>query len=411
MELLREPLLRRIKDKLLSNYLFSSIWGNMRCRQLHRNYESRSEHYAALVREHGTTIYQEDDVVNNVKARLSRRGWTPVIRKIGEIHTFAFIPMRSGHSQFLPDIRELGPLSLFDYEKLGFRVTEFRKGDSAGIERRKKMNELFFQALREKHAERPVDWVFIYASGVEISANTIQRITDELGIPTVSLCMDDKQSWTGVWMGDHPAGQIGIAPVFDISWTTARVACEWYLVEGGRPIYMPEGFDISTFHPTGANQDIPVSFVGSAYGYRPAIIRFLRNHSVPVKTFGHGWADTEWINNPTDIFNRSLINLGMGGIGYSESLTNIKGRDFDVPGTGGGLYITSFNPDLPQHFVIGEEIVCYRNRYEMLELIRYYLARPKELRAIAKQGLERCLSEHRWVHRYQHVCKILGVLS
>jgi len=112
-----------------------------------------------------------------------------------------------------------------------------------------------------------------------------------------------------------------------------------------------------------------------------------------------------------EIFNRSCINLGMGGIGYSERLTNLKARDFEIPGTGGGVYVTSFNPDLAQHFIIGEEILCYRNREEMLELIRYYLARPDEAREIARRGRERCLREHRWLHRYQRVCKILGILA
>ena len=76
----------------------------------------------------------------------------------------------------------------------------------------------------------------------------------------------------------------------------------------------------------------------------------------------------------------------MGGIGYSERFTNVKGRDFEIPGTGGGVYLTSFNPDLAQSFVVGEEILCYSNRDEMLELIRYYLAHPEEARAIAARG-------------------------
>lgn len=99
-----------------------------------------------------------------------------------------------------------------------------------------------------------------------------------------------------------------------------------------------------------------------------------------------------------------------GGIGYSETLTNVKGRDFEIPGTGGGVYLTSFNPDLAQHFVVGREILCYRHRDELVELIDYYLAHPDEARSIADRGRARCLAEHRWLHRYQRVCEILGIL-
>ena len=101
----------------------------------------------------------------------------------------------------------------------------------------------------------------------------------------------------------------------------------------------------------------------------------------------------------------------MGGIEYSEELTNLKGRDFEIPGTGGGVYLTSFNADLAQHFVIGEEILCYRGRDEMIELIRYYLAHRDEAAEIARRARERSLREHRWLHRYETMLRVLGILD
>src|SRR5437667_269656 len=149
------------------------------------------------------------------------------------------------------------------------------------------------------------------------------------------MCLDDKQSWTGAWMGDHRAGQIDIAATFDLSWTSARVACEWYLVEGARPLYMPEGFDASAFHPAEVPQDIPVSFIGGAYGFRPDVVEFLRQRGIPVRTFGSGWGTRSvWGAEQVEVINRSVINLGMGGIGYSEDLTNVKTRDFEIPEPG-----------------------------------------------------------------------------
>ena len=273
------------------------------------------------------------------------------------------------------------------------------------------MNEMFLASLKTAREARPVDWVFVYASGIEISAGTIQKITKELGIPTVNMCLDDKQSWTGPFMGDHSGGQVGIASAFDLSWTSARVACEWYLVEGGRPIHLPEGFNAAIYQPMQIDQDIPVSFIGGAYGYRASVVNYLLKHDVPIQTFGYGWPHSGWVDNIVEIINRSVINLGMGGIGYLEQLTNVKGRDFEIPGTGGGVYLTSFNPDLAQNFIIGEEILCYSNRAEMLELIRYYLAHPEEAGLIAARARERCLREHRWLHRYQKVLEILEILA
>jgi len=408
---MRVPVSKQLKGKLLSVPTLQSAWGIFRRWQLHREYVARREYYANLARERGM-VYCETDVIKAIRARLAGRGYTPAVRQMGEVHTFAFVPDLGWHRHLLPDLAELGPVTVFDYVSLGYRCHEFAKAGRDGSVCRREMNELVFPALQKAHQERPVDWVFVYASGLEISASTVQKITEELGIPTVNMCLDDKQSWTGQWMGDHRAGQIDIASSFDLSWTSARVACDWYLGEGGRPIYMPEGFDMTIYRPMPVEQDIPVSFIGGAYGFRPSVIRHLRRYEIPVQVFGPGWGTRSvWGEEQVRIINRSIINLGMGGIGYSESLTNVKTRDFEIPGVGGGAYLTSFNPDLAQHFVIGEEILCYRNRDEMLELIRYYLSRPGKAQAIAKRGRERCLREHRWLHRYRRVCQILGILA
>lgn len=399
----------RLKRLFLGQPFLRKSWGAIRSRQLLRDYQARREHYGRRARQQNL-VYREASSIAAIRARLEERDYRPTPRTIGEVHTFAFVPNLSWHRELLTDLRELGPLTLFDYVSLGFSWDAFWKADRAGLAQRRAMNELVLPALRQAHETRPVDWVFVYASGLEIAADTIKRITAELGIPTVNLCLDDKQSWTGPFMGDHHAGQIGIASAFDLSWTSARVACEWYLVEGGRPLFMPEGFNAAVYQPRQIAQDIPVSFIGGAYGYRPAVVNYLLRHGVPLQTFGSGWPHSVWVEDIVAIINRSMINLGMGGIGYTESLTNVKGRDFEIPGTGGGVYLTSFNPDLAQSFVVGEEILCYNNHDEMLELIRYYLARPEEARAIAARGRERCLREHRWLHRYRKILEILGIL-
>lgn len=385
-------------------------WRVFRLRELHREYERRREFYQEVALKK-SLVYREAEIERAVRARLGKRGYSPSRRRLGEIHTFVFLPSVGWHRDLLPDLRCLGPVTHFDYVSNGYGPTDICRGGLRGINLRKRINDLILPALREAHASRPVDWVFVYASGAEISAQTVRTIVDELGIPTVNMCLDDKQSWEGIWMGDHRAGQVDIAAEFDVSWTSARVACEWYMAEGGRPIYMPEGFDISRWRLMPMEKDIPVSFIGGAYGSRPAIMKYLRDRGVPVQVYGSGWRDSGWVQNPVEIVSRSIISLGIGGIGSSETLTNVKGRDFEIPAVGGGVYVTTFNADLAQHFITGQEIVCYNGRDEMLELIRYYLKRPEEAREIAHRGRTRCYAEHRWLHRYLRVCKILGVLD
>jgi hypothetical protein len=389
----------------------SSFWSACRAWQFRRAYAACRERYAALARERGL-VYQPERVAETVQARLRARGYTPVVKKRGAVHTFAYVPSIGWHLSLLPDLHELGPVTHFDFVAHGFQPSQLHDRGSKGRTARRALQAVTLSRLREAHQRCPVDWMFVYTDGAGILADTLQQIVAETGIPTVNLSLDDKNSWECEWLGEQYAGQRTIAEPFDLTWTSSRVACEWYLVEGGRPIWLAEGFDISRFHPVASQQEFPVSFVGTAYGYRPRVIRFLKAHGVDVHAFGAGWERKgSPPDNPADIFRRSTINLGMGGIGYCENLPTLKGRDFEAPGCGGGVYLTTFNADLARHFVIGTEILCYRDREELLELVRYYLAHPEEAHAIARNGRERCMREHRWLHRYDTVCRTLGIIS
>jgi spore maturation protein CgeB len=356
--------------------------------------------------------YREGDVASQVQKHMAVRGYRPPSKELGEIHTFAIIPRLGWHSHLYDDLYQLGPVSEFDYVKYGYDSNEFIRADKRGRQRRQEMNAAILPVIQSTHKQQPIDWVFIYASGVEVSAGMIRAIQESIGVPVVGMCLDDKQSWVGPWMGEHRAGQIDLASALDLCWTSARIACDWYLAEGGRALYMPEGCNARVYRPRSIQQDIAVSFIGAAYGFRKQTIRLARRYGIPVQTFGLGWnTRSVWGDEAVEILCRSRINLGMGGIGYSEWLTNVKTRDFEIPCTGGGLYITSYNPDLALHFDIGKEIVCYRTNDEMVELIRYYLAHPDEAACIARRGRERCLAEHRWLHRYIKICHTLGILT
>jgi hypothetical protein len=398
-----------IRGAVLNASPLRAVWTGVRRRQFRDQYREQRERYAALAAERGLA-YDEHAVTAAIRARIAARGWTVRPRAHGDVHTFAFLPDIGWHSSMLPDLRELGPVSRYDYVADGYRVEDFWTRSRAALEGRRRMMDSALEAMRAAHRERPLDWAFIYASGVEIAPSFLRRAAEELGVPLVNMCFDDKNSWSGVEMDGHRAGQIDLIPWFDLSWTSASIACEWYLVEDGRPVYMPEGFSAQHYYPRDVKADLGVSFVGAAYGFRTAVVDYLRRNRVPVATFGAGWPGAAWVDDAAEVFCRSVVNLGMGGIGYDEDLTNVKGRDFEIPGCGGGVYLTRFNADLAKHFAVGSEILCYANRDEMLELIRDLLAHRDDAAAIAARARSRAMNEHRWVHRFQKVCRILGIL-
>jgi len=399
------PLPSGLKERLRNQPLVRGVWTAYRERQVTEHYRAMREHYAAIAAER-KLVYSADASAAMARARMKARGYTPVLRKNGDVHTFAYVSSVSWHDHLMPDLRELGPVTRFDYESLGYRYSDLSRSYELLME----MSSRVLPELRAAHEKRPVDWVLFYGGGQDIAPTLVREITETLGIPVVNMSFDDKQGFAGASVSPWRTGAIDLTPHFDLYMTSARVCCDWHLAEGGVPVYLPEGFDASSFAPRDMAKDIAVSFVGVAYGFRIAIAKHLRDSGVPFEAWGRGWPSGH-ASDPVETFNRSVINLGMGGIEYSEELTNVKGRDFEIPGTGGGAYLTSFNSDLAQHFVVGEEILCYRNRDEMLELIRYYLRRPDEAAEIARRGRARSLREHRWLHRFQTLLRMLGAIE
>ncbi|MCS6857554.1 MAG: glycosyltransferase, partial [Sandaracinaceae bacterium] len=110
-------------------------------------------------------------------------------------------------------------------------------------------------------------------------------------------------------------------------------------------------------------------------------------------------------------FNRCQIQLGFGDMFFSRWLTNLKGRDFEVPAVGRALYVTTYNADLAECFEIGREILCYRGIDELLELLRRFLRDPERCREMARRARERVIREHQWKHRFESLLRFLGMLE
>lgn len=382
----------------------------VRRRRLHRRYEATREDYHRRAAARGLR-YGVEAARAELRRRLASRGCAPVRKAVGDVHTFAFIPRISWHQALYDALSALGPVAAYDYIERGARYADLVAPGSAGNVQRERVNAGVLPALLAAHQKRPVDWVFVYATGAEIMSGTVEAIQREVGLPCVTMCLDDKNSWEGPRYPHHRGGQIDIARCFDLSWTSARVACEWYLVEGGNPVYLPEGCDPALYRPLDAPRDVPVSFVGSLYGRRARVVRLLRRCGVPLQAFGEGPGTTFLQeSDKVRLFNRSVINLGLGWASHSDAITNVKGRDFEIPCTGGGVYLTTYNADLAQHFDIGREILCYGNDFELVELIRHYLVRPEEAAAIARAGRQRCLREHTWRHRFETILKMAEIL-
>jgi spore maturation protein CgeB len=271
-------------------------------------------------------------------------------------------------------------------------------------------NIKFLQAVKEVHEIAPIDVFFGYVSGRLLFPSTVRAI-GLMGIPTVNMFLDDRTKFYGRLEPTGFAGMADIANTFTLCWTSTEDAVKLYESVGARVIYLPEGANPNIYKRMNIQFDIDVSFVGQCYGQRPKAIEYLQSKGLNVQAFGRGWSTGEIpVNELVKIYSRSRINLGFGTVGNSKDLFCLKGRDFEVP-MSGGFYLTQYHPELENWFEIGKEIVCYHDLEDLSEKIRFYLDHSEEAEKIRQVAYEKFTREHTWVSRFRRVFKEIGLLN
>jgi hypothetical protein len=396
--------MQSLKNRLLGLPFARRAWASYRGGQTEARYRTWIEYYGREATARGLS-YSPDHFREGLAERLRHRKL--IRRSQGEVHTGVLCLTRNWGIGLVQEAEELGPVSVFDWEQHGFR-----ESDPELPRLMPELNRRILAFVRETHRARPLDWLLITGSGNVIHRDTLRRIREEWGIPTVNQWLDCKQNFrSGVISNGQDTGQIDIAPEFDAVWTSSRTMCEPYLCVGARPLYLPEGFSPRLTPRVVGPQKYAVGFMGARYGLRQDYIMALRRAGVDVAVRGPGWGTAEVpLSQMGEFFGQCKINLGFGGVGYSMALTTLKGRDFEVPGAG-GVYLTTYNDDLAEFFRLGEEILCYRTPREMVEIVIDLLKDDRRRDSIAEHAYRRAMSEHRWSQRYRTVLHCLGVLA
>jgi hypothetical protein len=190
--------------------------------------------------------------------------------------------------------------------------------------------------------------------------------------------------------------------------------------------------------------DLEVTFVGQAYGERPALISHLKDHDINVRVWGPAWEyhierpsrnpirqvidrfkKQNWITFPREMiggvltdsqlvetYNRSKINLGFATCGEThladERITQLRLRDFEVP-MSGGFYLAEYTEELEEFFELDREIVCHHGMEDIVEKVRYYLSHDAERERIRAAGHARCRRDHTWRKRFEMAFEQMGL--
>lgn len=158
--------------------------------------------------------------------------------------------------------------------------------------------------------------------------------------------------------------------------------------------------------------ELGLNFAASSL-YRKQIVEELTDFCIRV--YGDdGWK--EWHNDRIDfrggithreelvkLYNACRINIGATLFQLRTALTV---RPFQVSACGGFL-IDDYRHDLGRLFELGKEMICYRDKKELRELVGYFLKHPEERREIAQRAKARVLKDHTFEQRMEEALRIL----
>ncbi len=320
------------------------------------------------------------------------------------------------------------------------------------------MNRRLLEVAR---AERPA-LMFTVLFRDEIDPDVVRRIPEASGAVTLNWFCDD------VWRFDDFSRRM--APAFSWAVTTASSALPKYERIGYRNVI--KSMWACNHFLYRRLPDLPLAhdltFVGQPHGDRRRIVAALREAGLEVSVWGQGWEQGRLSQERMiEVFNQSRINLnlaktssgpatlgkraggaprravsaalrGLPGGAHLTALgkrilasaragrrgapdqplhvpldagdlpSQIKGRNFEVPGCGGFL-LTDPAEDLERYYQPDREVVLFRSLRDLIDRARHYLRHEEERAAIARAGYERTLREHTYVHRFTDIFRALGL--
>jgi hypothetical protein len=272
-----------------------------------------------------------------------------------------------------------------------------------------RMNKELARKIAGWLKEDSTDIIFTYLSGEQVYPDTLAKIASS-GIPSINLALNDKEHFIGRIRRGIAMGSRDICRHFDLCWTSTEDALKKYCVEGAVPVYLPEGANPDVHRPYEEEKVLDVSFAGQCYGNRPEVIGKLRSLGIPVEAYGSGWPNGPLpLEEMVRLYSRSRINLGFAGIAGHRDAFCLKGRDFEIP-MSGGLYLTEHHPELERVYDIGREIVTFSGFDDLVEKIRFLLANPERAEEIRNRGYRRARRDHTWEMRFERIFSIMGLI-
>jgi len=399
------------KKILKKNCLIYAINAALKARQNSLKIKTLYEDYRKKADSTGVK-YNEKKISEQVKIGLIKRKVYIQKKEPGKLRIFwVGANYNQDMSGFLQGLKTFGEVVIFKNAEGGYGLLwpQTSKTKLSAEEVIKTNSEILLKQVELALKQGNLDLLMGQMWADVLDVSVLVKI-QKMGIPTINVSMDDKLP--DLWRREKGKlmGSAGLANGLNLVLTTSPDTCLWYLIEGCPAIYWPLASDPDMFYPRG-EKIYDVVFVGSKYGIRGKLVGAIRKAGVKVEAYGQGWPNG-FINAQkiAEVFGKAKIILGTGNVAYNKDILTIKLRDFDAT-MSDALYITHRNPDLLKLFKEGKEIECYDEINECIEKIKFYLAHPEKLEAIADAGYKKARENYTWEKNIGNALRIIGLIK
>ncbi len=322
-------------------------------------------------------------------------------------------------------------------------------------ENRPKLEQALIEQIRREHRKKPIDLFFSYFYSACASPEIIEEIKS-MGIVTMNWYCNASYQFHLIE---------DIAPAYNYCLVPEKFRLKDYRRIGANPIYCQEAANPNIYKPYEVPFEYDVTFVGQKYGDRAGYIRHLLDEGIDTRVWGQGWIQPAFdgsiikkvfnknrlrelttleglqtlprkihskvckrLDNTTvpseccgpsleddeyiRMYSRSRVNLGFSACGEThrsgQRILQIRLRDFEGPMCG-SFYMVEYLEELEEFYEIGKEIICYYNKEDLADKVKFYLMHDAERDKIRKAGWRRAVSEHTWQKRFQTVFRKVGL--
>jgi len=261
---------------------------------------------------------------------------------------------------------------------------------------RERMSEMLWETVKR---DRPQYLVSILFDPQHDPLNeTLRRISFETDTTTVNWFCDDH------WRFDNYSKFVATNFNFFVTTDSEAIAKYKAIGLGDRVIKSQWACNHELYRPIDCPREIEVSFVGQPHGNRPQVVQSMLALGIPLRVFGYGWKGTARLpfHEMVRVFSRTGINLNLSNASVDDTHQQIKGRNFEIPGTRSFL-LTGPADNLDDYYTDKKEVAVFHSPDEMVDLIRYYSTHETERETIASAGYRRTIEEHTWERRWSEV--------